>query len=138
LEPNVPERATDRRVERKLVLLVEDDVEVRRMFRTALMMADFAVREVGDGYDALVALEQHPPDLVVLDLGLPRLHGLTVQAEIAARVLTKHTPVVIVTGEQVDLTAVNVACVLRKPVLPELLVATVAKCLVKPGPVTRA
>jgi len=134
----VPERATGRRVERKLVLVVEDDVEVRRMFRTALMMADFAVREVGDGYDALVALEQHPPDLVVLDLGLPRLHGLTVQAEIAARVLTKHTPVVIVTGEQVDLTAVNVACVLRKPVLPELLVATVAKCLVKPGPVTRA
>ena len=113
----------------KSILVVEDDVDLRRMFRTALALSGFSVLEAGDGYEALVMLEQHPPDLVVLDLGLPRVDGLSIQAEIAARVVTSQIPVIIVTGARLDLTHLDVACVLRKPIDLDELVRTVTRCL---------
>ncbi len=123
---------------RKLILIVEDDGDLRAMFRWILATSGFDVREAGDGYEALVLLEQHPPDLVVLDLGLPRVDGLSVQAEIAAQVVTRDIPVVIVTAARLDLTHLDVACVLRKPVDADELVATVQRCLVSRSPAAGA
>ena len=113
----------------KVILIVEDDGDLRAMFRTVLTLCGFAVREAGDGYQALNLIEQHPPDLILLDLGLPRLDGLTVQAEVSAQALTRDIPIVIVTGEERDLSSVKVACLLRKPVSPDQLVTTVRRCL---------
>jgi DNA-binding response OmpR family regulator len=113
----------------KTILVVEDDAELRRMLRTVLTLAGFDVREACDGHDALRSIDQHIPDLVVLDLGLPLFDGLAVREEMAAHALTRTLPVVIVTGEQRDLSDVHVACVLRKPVNPEEVVAAVRRCL---------
>ncbi len=99
------------------------------MFRTALALAAFDVREAGDGYEALRILDEHPPDLVVLDLMLPTISGMTVQQEISAQVLTRDIPVVIVTGSALPVDESAVACVLRKPVLPDELVAAVRRCI---------
>ena len=99
------------------------------MFRTALALAAFDVREAGDGYEALRILDQHPPDLVVLDLMLPTISGITVQQEIAAQVFTRDIPVVIVTGSSLPVDESAVACVLRKPVLPDDLVAAIRRCI---------
>ena len=103
------------------------------MFRTVLKFSGFDVREAGDGFDALNILEQHRVDLVVLDLGLPRLDGLAVHAEISAHAITRHIPIVIVTGEDRDLTQVKAACVLKKPVTSDQLVMTVRRCLATGG-----
>ena len=117
--------------QKRIVLLVEDDEDLRRMFRTALVLEGFDVYEAANGYDALSVLEQDPTDLVVLDLGLPRLDGLSVLEEIQAT--TQNLPVVIVTGSDLDLANVDVDCVLRKPVSPDTLVKTVRQCLEKHG-----
>jgi DNA-binding response OmpR family regulator len=114
---------------RKAILVVEDDPPLRAMFLTALKFAGFDVRQAGDGFEALNIIEQYPPDLVVLDLGLPRLDGLAVHAEISAQAITRNIAVVIVTGEDRDLTSVKAACILRKPVNAERLVTTVTRCL---------
>jgi CheY-like chemotaxis protein len=87
------------------------------------------VREAGDGYDALRIVDQHPPDLVVLDLLLPTISGMAVQQEIAAQVVTRDIPIVIVTGSTLRVDETQVACVLRKPVMPDALVAAVYRCL---------
>ena len=118
---------------RKTILVVEDDADLRRMFRTALVIEGFDVKEAADGMDALRKLDEHPPDLIVLDLGLPIIDGFSVQADIASRAHTRRLPVVVVTGSLVDLETLDVACVLRKPVDPDTLVATVRKCLAR-GP----
>jgi twitching motility two-component system response regulator PilH len=115
------------------VLIVEDDSDARRLFRVALSLAGFAVREAGDGLDALRSLDADPPDLVVLDLGLPLVTGQTVQAELAARAHTRHIPIVVVTGSPESLGDAQVACLLRKPVSPDDLVETVQKCLASAG-----
>jgi two-component system response regulator MprA len=120
------------------LLIVEDNVDLRRMFRMALSLAGYDVEEAGDGLEALRLIENRPPDLVVLDLKLRSLDGLSVQQELAARALTAHIPIVIVTGSDLDTDGLPVACVLRKPVMPDDLVRTVRQCLRSGAPTAGA
>ena len=120
--------------QRQTILVVEDDAALRRLFVTALRGAGFTVHEAPNGYEAIHSVEHHRPDLIVLDLLLPGFGGLGVQKEIADRAVTKHIPIVIVTGSTRELDHLSVACVLRKPVDPDELVATVQRCLGAPVP----
>jgi DNA-binding response OmpR family regulator len=95
-------------------------------------MAGYEVEEAPDGLDALHLIENHPPDLVVLDLMLHALDGVSVQQELAARAITAHIPIVIVTGSDREIDGTNVACILRKPVSPDQLIMTVRRCLARP------
>jgi CheY-like chemotaxis protein len=113
----------------QMVLIVEDDAELRRMYREALLMAGFAVREARGGFEALQKVDSDPPDIVVLDLSLPGLDGFTVQAELAAHAHTRSIPIVVVTGTTGKLDDLDVTCVLRKPITPDSLVLAVKKCL---------
>lgn len=115
-----------------VVLLVEDDPQARELFRSALREGGYGVVAVSDGVDALTYLEAHTPAAVVLDLGLPRLHGRDVLAEMAARGLTRQVPVVVVTGELTDgLDDYDVACVVTKPVTSDGLRETLTACLAR-------
>ena len=127
-----------KRMQSKRILIVEDDADLRRMFRTILSMAGYDVEEAGDGVEALRHVENRAPDLIVLDLVLRSLDGVSVQQELAARALTRHIPIVIVTGSSIDTGALDVACVLRKPVLPDDLVRTVKHCIARGGPASGA
>ena len=111
------------------VLIVEDDPDTRRMYRAALGLAAFDVIEAHDGLAALHILEQRKPDLVILDLNLPTLDGLTVQQEIAAQAGTRDIPILIVTASTEPLDNVNVPCILRKPISPDDLLTAVRRCL---------
>ena len=108
------------------VLVVEDDPVMRSMVRTALVGAGYAVVAVDDGLAALHRVELERPHAVVLDLGLPRLGGRDVQRELAARPDTSDIPIVVVSGADTsDLNPAHFACVLRKPVGPDMIVAAV-------------
>ena len=111
------------------VLIVEDDPDWRRLLRNALMLAGYDVQEARGGFEALRRLDSAPPDLVVLDLGLPGIDGYAVRDELAAHVHTREIPVVIITASTDDLASLTVNCVLRKPVTPSAVVDAVAKCL---------
>jgi DNA-binding response OmpR family regulator len=118
----------------KRILIVEDDSDLRRMFRTALSMTGYVVDEAADGLEALRIIEARPPDLVVLDLMLHALDGLSVQQELAGRAITSHIPIVIVTGSDIEVDALNVSCLMRKPVMPDELIRTVQSCLHEGAP----
>jgi DNA-binding response OmpR family regulator len=122
-------RHADTMKQQRIILLVEDDTDLRGMFRTALTVAGFDVREAADGYDALVMLEQGKTDLMVLDLRMPLVSGLDVLEDMRAR--NENVPVVVVTASPDDLSHLSVECVLKKPVTPEKLIATVTACLAK-------
>jgi DNA-binding response OmpR family regulator len=111
------------------ILIVEDEPETRLLYQIALTFEGYEVASAADGLEALVLMEQRLPDLVVLDLGLPRLDGWSVQQEIAASAVTRRIPIVIVTGLDVDPDGLDVACVLRKPVTMQHLVDIVRRCL---------
>ena len=116
------------------ILIVEDDVPLRRLFRDALALAGFDVREAGDGYEELRSIDTAPPGLVVLDLALPALSGYVVREELAAQAHTRHIPVVVVTGSTgPEIYQLDADCVLTKPVGPDRLVRTVRRCLESGG-----
>src|SRR6266436_822079 len=58
-----------------LLLLVEDEAPIRRFLRTSLAGENYRVVEAETGQQAVKLAAQQPPDLVVLDLGLPDLDG---------------------------------------------------------------
>ena len=113
----------------KRILIVEDDTDLRRMYDTALTEAGYLVDEAADGLEALRIVDARPPDLIVLDLTLHAVDGLAVQEELASRATTSRIPIVIVTGSDREVDALNVACLLRKPVMPDQLIETVEACL---------
>jgi DNA-binding response OmpR family regulator len=116
------------------ILIVEDDIPLRDLYRTALVTAGFDVRVVGNGYDALQSLDDRRPHLVILDLGLPVVSGYVVRQELAAQAHTRDIPVVIVTGETGAGDHLDADCVLTKPVTPDKLVEVVRRCLASGAP----
>ena len=58
------------------VLLVEDDATLRRVMRAQFRAWDYSVVEAGSGEEALGIVSETPPDLIVLDLGLPGVDGI--------------------------------------------------------------
>jgi DNA-binding response OmpR family regulator len=114
----------------KRILVVEDDDDLRGLYRETLTVAGFRVVEAADGVQALRNLQNHPPDLVVLDLRLPKLSGVEVHESIR----TRNIPIVVVSGSPQDLGDRVVECSLTKPVMPEKLVEAVQSCLVMREP----
>jgi len=78
------------------VLLAEDDRATRESIVRALELEGYTVDAVGDGSAALDAIDGTPPDLVVLDLMMPNVDGLSVCRRLRAR--HDRTPILIVTA----------------------------------------
>ena len=115
---------------RTTILVVEDERAMRSFMATILTEAGYAVRLAADGAEGLDALRQQPPDLVLLDLHMPRMTGEAfrcVQRRMAAQLAA--VPVIVVSGcpaaeaEGERLGAVG--CV-RKPFEPASLLHVVA------------
>jgi DNA-binding response OmpR family regulator len=106
---------------------VEDDPDLRRLYKLTLSLAGYTVEEASDGLEALHRIDDRPPDLVVLDLGLPTVSGYAVHQEIESHAHTRNIPIVVVTGT--DDVPPDVPCVLRKPIVPNRLLEAVHTCL---------
>ena len=69
----------------RTVLVVDDDPHIRQLLVFALEKAGLATREAGDGEAALAAVAEARPDLVVLDINMPKLDGLEVCRRLRAQ-----------------------------------------------------
>lgn len=78
-----------------LVLIVDDDPDIRAALRHILSDHGFLVAEADSGHKAMQQVEQHEPDVILLDLGLPDVSGLDVLLELTQ---SRSTPVIVVSG----------------------------------------
>jgi DNA-binding response OmpR family regulator len=111
------------------VLVVEDDDDLRGLFRDSLRSAGFEVSEASDGPAALAMLDDQAFDVVVLDIWLPTMDGVAVREQIAANAHTADIAVIVVTGTVVDVNRLPSARVLHKPIDPIELVDAVRASL---------
>jgi DNA-binding response OmpR family regulator len=81
---------------KKNVLVVDDEATIREVVRRYLERDGFAVREAEDGYAALDAVDEQLPDLIVLDLMLPGVDGLTITRHLQDRY---RIPIVMLTAK---------------------------------------
>jgi len=85
----------------KTILVVDDEAAIVRLVRDYLEQAGFHVVVASDGDEALRRTQEHKPDLIVLDLGLPRRDGLDVTRELRR---TSDVPIIVLTarGDEAD------------------------------------
>src|SRR5919198_6257216 len=77
-----------------VILLVEDFVDARDMYREYLEFSGFTVETAGDGYEAIAKAHEHNPDLVLMDLSLPGLDGWEATRRLRADPATAHLTIV--------------------------------------------
>ncbi len=101
------------------ILVADDNDDTRMMFRTLLTNKGYRVVEAADGEEAVEMTSRENPGLVLLDLGLPRMNGLTVIRRLRDEIKLANVPVVVITGYDKHFnTAVAAGCddYLLKPV----------------------
>ncbi len=82
-----------------VVLLVDDEDQLRRVMRDLLERQGFTIIEARDGAEALAEIDRAAPDLVILDLNLPGVDGYTVLSQVRSRDATRNLPVIVLTAK---------------------------------------
>ncbi|MDH6112797.1 CheY-like chemotaxis protein [Kitasatospora sp. MAP12-15] len=117
------------------VLVVDDNEAIRRLIKVNLELEGFEVVTAADGAECLEVVRRVKPDVVTLDVMMPRLDGLRTAAQLRAREQTARLPIAIVSAcTPADLDrgeSVGVDGYLGKPFDPEDLVALVRRLMVK-------
>ena len=134
---NTPPRAVPRRPRDALILVVEDDAELRRVIVTILQRAGYTTLESGRPLEALALAEEHaqPVDLLLTDIVMPQMSG----RELAGALTSKQEGLrVLYSSGYTENTIVHHGILeegvhfLAKPVTPEALLAAVAEVLDAP------
>lgn len=87
------------------ILLVEDDPMLTELYQTKLEMDGFQVSVATDGESGLAQVKKLKPDLILLDIMLPKLNGFEVLKSVKQQPLTAKIPVIVLTnlgGEKAD------------------------------------
>jgi CheY-like chemotaxis protein len=96
LKKHVAALASDREVEQKTILVVDDDPGIRELLRQELEPEGYLVQEAADGPEALEKVKSHHPDLITLDVMMPELSGFDVAAMLRASPDTMGIPIIII------------------------------------------
>jgi CheY-like chemotaxis protein len=118
------------------ILLADDDPDVLLVTRTRLEVNGFEVVTAADGEEALARFRETRPDVVLLDLSMPRLDGYEVCKRLKSDPATASVPVIIFSASSSHATALEQACRqtgaddhVRKPFRSDELVRKIRKCL---------
>ena len=107
----------------KTILLVEDDVHDRNMYGNILWYNGYNILVAEDGEAGLRLAQERQPDLIILDLGLPLMHGLEMNSRLKQSEDTREIPVIALTGRRLTELGGNAGVLgyarfLEKPVSP--------------------
>jgi CheY-like chemotaxis protein len=111
---------------KRSVLIIEDDPGVQEWLVSLLEDEGYSVRQANNGLDGMVAIEQEPPDLVLLDLAMPIMDGKAFMEELAIRG-SSATIIVLTALAETQVPEARFAEFLRKPIESKDLLSIVAK-----------
>ena len=92
--------------DKKRILIIEDDSMLREMYVMKLEKSGYAISQAGEGSEGLALAKKQKPDIILLDIILPKIDGFAVLQEIKATTPLKDVPVVLLTnlGQESDRT----------------------------------
>jgi two-component system response regulator MprA len=135
---NSPATPSDSPGDKPHVLVVDDDKAVRESLRRSLEFNGYVVALAGDGAEALAGIANHDPDVVVMDVMMPRLDGI--EATKALRAAGNDVPILVLTardavGDRVDGLDAGADDYLTKPFALEELLARLRALLRRATPI---
>lgn len=112
------------------ILIADDNDDLRLMLSQFLGANGFRALQAADGHEAVEAAARERPDLIVMDLGMPGMDGLSAVAEIRQRDPSAGTPILILSAYdrlEFRTEALNAGCAgfVTKPVVPSELLKTI-------------
>jgi CheY-like chemotaxis protein len=115
-----------------VVLLVDDNEDCRIIYGSTLRHAGYTVRTAVDGFQCLESATTERPDLILLDIGMPRMDGMEALAELKRDPRTTSIPVVAVSArvnkdQQHAVLKAGFTEVLLKPITPAEILASVKR-----------
>ena len=114
-------------MDRKRVLVVDDDKDFTHIISVYLKASGYNVLIASDAIEAITVAQTTHPDIILLDIGLPKGDGLTVLNQLASSARTIFIPVIIVTGKDPSLKKSCLAAgameFFVKPFNPDVLMA---------------
>ncbi len=124
------------RVRLPVCLIIDDSVSVRRTMEQLMQDTGYEVVSARDGLDALGTLQKQTPDIVLVDLEMPRMNGLEFTSAMRSRADTRETPVIMITSRFTDkhrqlAESAGVNAFLTKPYSEEHLLSTMTSLLKK-------
>jgi CheY-like chemotaxis protein len=96
---DLPPARTELTSKGAMVLLVDDEDQLRRVMKDLLERQGYTVVEARDGAQALDEVDRHAPDIVILDLNLPGVDGYSVLSQLRSRPATRQLPVIVLTAK---------------------------------------
>jgi len=118
----------------KKILIVDDSESVRMIARIALREQGYEVVEAGNGVEALKQLDAERVNLVISDVNMPEMDGITLLKQIKASAKHKFTPIIMLTTEagqdkKDEGRAAGAKAWITKPFQPNVLIAAVSKLM---------
>jgi two-component system chemotaxis response regulator CheY len=118
----------------RLILTVDDSPSIRLMMHLTLTGEGYEVKQTSDGVEALEFARNHNADLVLTDINMPRMDGLTLIRELRMRPAYKTVPMLVLTTESTPdrkLLGKEAGATgwLVKPFNPQQLMATIARVI---------
>ena len=80
------------------ILLTEDDALLIRLYQKKLSIDGFDVRVAENGLEALDIVKEEKPDLILLDIMMPKMNGLEVLKKLKSKAKTKHIPIIVLSN----------------------------------------
>ena len=120
----------------KCILHIEDNPSNRKAVQHILRMTDYELCEAANGQEGLNALQTTLPDLILLDMQLPKVSGYDVAKTVKSDARLKHIPIIAVTAYALsgdEQKALEMGCddYVSKPYRPKILLAHLRKFLEK-------
>lgn len=118
----------------KKILIVDDSESVRMIARIALREQGYEVVEAGNGVEALLQLDAERVNLVISDVNMPEMDGITLLKQIKASAKHKFMPIIMLTTEagqdkKDEGRAAGAKAWITKPFQPNVLIAAVSKLM---------
>ena len=138
LDARMAEQRHEQAARAPRVLVVDDSVTVRKVTTRLLERHGLEVFTASDGVDAMATLQDHHPDLMLLDIEMPRMDGFEVASLVRHDERLKSIPIIMITSRTGDkhrdrAMAIGVNEYLGKPFQEELLLATMNRLLGREG-----
>jgi type IV pilus assembly protein PilB len=119
------------KLEKKTILVVDDNKDYRELIKHLLSVNHYDVLEAGNGVEALSVVNNHNPDLILVDFNMPKMNGYELIQEVRSNIDTRKTKIIMFTGasnrQHLKSLNMDISDFLEKPVSNVKLIESISK-----------